>query len=212
MKTILTFGDSNTYGTPPMTERGTGARFDAATRWPQVMRAALDCNLIEEGLPGRTANPVTDPVMGPHMNGHLGLRIALQSHGPIDLLMIMLGTNDQKAHFGLPPEGITAGVAGLLGLALGDEYQTRHNGFQVLLICPPAVKEAGVLAAEFQGAAIKSQELPARYAALAQARGTGFLDAGTIIQTSAIDGVHFAADDHVTLGQAIAGTLASSDE
>ena len=204
MKTILTFGDSNTYGTPPMTQRGTGARFDKTIRWPKVMQSALGCDLIEEGLPGRTAGPLTDPVMGAHMNGHLGLRIALQSHSHIDLLIIMLGTNDQKADFGLTPEGVTAGVAGLLGLALGDEYQTRHAGFRVLLICPPAVKEAGILASEFQHAAGRFPDLPAHYATLAQARGAAFLHAGDHIATSDIDGVHFDAGDHATLGQAVA--------
>ncbi len=209
MQTILTFGDSNTHGTPPMTMRGTPARFDAATRWPGVMQAATGCTLIEEGLPGRTACAAADPIMGPHMNGHLGLRIALQSHGPIDVLTIMLGTNDLKAHFGLTPDAITAGVAGLLGLALGDEYQTRHGGFQVLLICPPPVLETGILAAEFQGGAAKSHELSGRYAALALSRGASFLNAGDHITSSPIDGIHLDAANHAALGQAAAQRILS---
>ncbi len=209
MTTILTFGDSNTYGTPPMTAHGEHARFDATTRWPCVMQRACGCTLIEEGLPGRTAGPFTDPLMGPHMNGQLGLRIALQSHGPIDLLTIMLGTNDLKAHFGLTPQRLVAGVAGLIAIAQSEEYQTRHGGFQILLICPPAVTENGLLRAEFHGGAAKAAMLPALYTHLARTRGIAFLDAGQHIAVSDIDGVHFAPESQVKLGQAVAAHLLS---
>ncbi len=209
MTTILTFGDSNTHGTPPITVRGKAERYDTATRWPRVMQAAMGCDLIEEGLPGRTAGAFADPIMGPHMNGELGMRIALQSHSDIDVLTIMLGTNDLKAHFGLSPAAITARVAGLLGLALGDDYQTRHGGFHVLLICPPPVLEAGILAAEFQHGAAKSQDLAPLYAELAAARGASFLNAGDHIQSSKVDGVHFDPAEHIKLGQVVAAHLLS---
>ncbi|SHF04253.1 Lysophospholipase L1 [Loktanella atrilutea] len=202
--TILTFGDSNTHGTPPIVTRGVYARHDAATRWPRVMAAELGCEVIEEGLPGRTASPLTDPEMGVHMNGHLGLRIALESHGPIDLLTIMLGTNDCKAHVGLTPEGIAAGVAGLLAIACGEEMQTRHGGFKVLLVCPPPVLEQGPIAQVFFGGATKSLALPPLYEALARVWNVGFLDAGEHISVSPQDGVHFNAASHQTLGQAVA--------
>ena len=203
-RTILTFGDSNTHGTPPIVTRGVYARHDAATRWPRVMAADLGCEVIEEGLPGRTASPLIDPEMGAHMNGHLGLRIALESHGPIDVLTIMLGTNDCKAHVGLTPEGIAAGVAGLLAIACGEEMQTRHGGFEVLLICPPPVLEQGPIAQVFFGGATKSLALPPLYEALARVWNVGFLDAGEHISVSPQDGVHFNAASHQTLGQAVA--------
>ncbi|MFZ3581618.1 GDSL-type esterase/lipase family protein [Loktanella sp. DJP18] len=206
-RTIMTFGDSNTHGTPPIVTRGVYARHDSAARWPQVMAAALGCTLIEEGLPGRTACALTDPEMGTHMNGQLGLRIALESHGPIDALTIMLGTNDCKAHFGLTPEGIGAGIAGLLAIACGEVMQTRHGGFEVLLICPPPVLEQGPIAQVFFGAATKSLALPPLYAALAQTWKVGFLDAGQHIAVSPQDGVHYNAATHLTLGQAVARAL-----
>ena len=102
-KRILVFGDSNTFGTPPMVERdGNSARYGENIRWPMVMQKHLSPNwkVIEEGLPGRTTS-LPDPEMGDHMNGQVGLKIALDSHGPIDLLVIMLGTNDSKIQFGL---------------------------------------------------------------------------------------------------------------
>lgn len=208
-QTILTFGDSNTHGTPPIVTRGVYARHDASVRWPQVMAAELGCTLIEEGLPGRTAGAMTDPEMGAHMNGHLGLRVALESHGPIDVLTIMLGTNDCKAHFGLTPEGIAAGVAGLLAIACGEPMQTRHGGFKVLLICPPPVLEQGPIAQVFYGGASKSLALPSLYAALARTWNVGFLDAGAHIAVSPQDGVHYNAASHQTLGQEVAKAIAA---
>ncbi|MFD1807720.1 GDSL-type esterase/lipase family protein [Gemmobacter lanyuensis] len=138
MPLLLTFGDSNTHGTPPMADRETYARFGPTVRWPGVARQHLGpaWELVEEGLPGRTAQ-FDDPGMDGLMNGHPALRQALQSHGPIDVLTIMLGTNDVKTRFGASPETIMGGIAGLLDLASSAEMQTRHGGFRVLLICPP---------------------------------------------------------------------------
>ena len=106
---ILTFGDSNTHGTPPMTDRITYARYDAATRWPQVMARTLGWDLVEEGLPGRTAQ-FDDPCMDGLMNGYPALRQALQSHGPLDVLTVMLGTNDVKTRFGASAEAVMGNV------------------------------------------------------------------------------------------------------
>lgn len=204
-RTLLCFGDSNTHGTPPITVRGAPyCRFGADTRWPCVAGSMLaDWKVVEEGLPGRTAQ-FPDPVMGVHMDGREGLKIALQSHGPIDALAIMLGTNDTKTRFGATPEKITAGIAGLLDIALGVEMQQRHGGFQILVICPPLVIEQGPICSEFVGAHAVSLQLPALYAALAEARGVGFLDAGSIIQVSPVDGIHLEPDAHRRLGAAVA--------
>ncbi len=205
MPTLLTFGDSNTHGTPPIVNRSEYHRFGADVRWPQVCWRALGAgwDLVEEGLPGRTAQ-YDDPVMGAHMNGRDGLKIALQSHGPVDVMTLMLGTNDVKARFASTPEMVVAGIAGLLDIALSAEMQTRHGGFKVLLICPPPVEEVGPIAGEFFGGAARSRALPPLYSALARARGVGFLDAGPMITVSPVDGIHYAPDAHLTLGRAVA--------
>lgn len=208
-RTLLCFGDSNTHGSPPMHEIAEPyRRFGADVRWPQVACRALgpDWQLAEEGLPGRTAQ-FDDPVMGPHLNGREGLRIALQSHGPIDVLTIMLGTNDTKACFGASPEMITGGVAGLVNIALTVEMQARHGGFSVLLICPPPVEEVGCLAGVFYGGHARSTALSPLYQGLAGALGIGFLDAGKVVKVSPIDGVHYDAAGHEALGQAVAAAV-----
>jgi lysophospholipase L1-like esterase len=208
MPILMTFGDSNTHGTPPIVTRGLYCRFDASMRWPTRLAAALgpDWALVEEGLPGRTTR-FDDPVMGDHMNGNIGLRIALNSHGPLDYMTIMLGTNDLKTRFGAGSEAITAGIAGLIDVAHGPEMAARHPGLKILLICPPQVQELGPLQGEFFGAEAKAHALPAQYATLAQVRGIGFLDASQVLQTSPIDGIHFDAAGHVALAVAVQKAL-----
>lgn len=205
----MTFGDSNTHGTPPMLERGPYYRFGVGTRWPTVAHQALgaDWTLIEEGLPGRTATSTPDPEMGPSMDGQLGLRIALQSHGPIDVLTIMLGTNDIKAHFGMTAEGVAGQIAGLLAIANSLDMQARHGGFKTLVICPPGVLEQGPIKDVFYGASAKARALPAALRGVAAHWGVGFLDAGQHIGPSQTDGVHFEPDAHKILGATVAKAI-----
>ncbi len=210
MPILLTFGDSNTHGTPPIITRGVYARYDAGTRWPTRAAALLGpaWHLVEEGLPGRTTS-FNDPVMGDHMNAGVGLRIALNSHGPLDYMTLMLGTNDVKTRFGASPEHIVAGIAGLVDMALGPEMAVRHPGLKLLLIAPPPVMELGPLTQEFIGAAAKSKAFAAQLGTYAKARGLGFLDAGTVLQCSPVDGIHFAPEGHAALGEAVAAALQS---
>lgn len=208
MPIILTYGDSNTHGTAPMAHRTDRRRFGIGTRWPTVMAAALgpDWHLVEEGLPGRTTQ-FDDPAMWPNMNGHVGLRMALASHGPLDVLTIMLGTNDLKTRFAPTPAQIAAGAAGLLDIALSVDIQAAYGPFRILLISPPPVIETGCLQTEFWGGTAPGQSLATAYAALAQSRGIGFFDAGSVITASPVDGVHFDEAAHKALGEAVAGAV-----
>ena len=89
MAVVLCFGDSNTHGTPPIVDIAVYGRFGPGVRWPSRVGQALGCEMIEAGLPGRTAQ-FDDPIMGAHMNGQAGLKIALESHGPLDALVLPL--------------------------------------------------------------------------------------------------------------------------
>ena len=178
-----------------------------ARRWPVVLAQAAGVNLIEEGLGGRLAAGHGDPNMGAHMDGQLGLRIALASHGPIDLMTIMLGTNDLQAHHGKTAAQIAAHVDALVKIALTDELQDRHGGFEILLICPPAVIGAGVFVADFTDNVRVSRALPALYARVATRRAVHFMDAGAHIASSDIDGIHFDKVAHKVLGQAVADQI-----
>lgn len=208
MPVLLAFGDSNTHGSPPVVERGAPGRYDAATRWPTRAAAALGWGLVEEGLPGRTAQ-WDDPTRGYFMNGFVGLQIALTSHWPLDAMVLMLGTNDVKDRFCATPEAVTGGIAGLIDLVQGAEMSARHPGLKVLLICPPPCYPAGLLAGEFRLAAAKARALAPLYADLAAARGLGFLDAGTVMEVSPVDGVHFTPEGHAALAEAVSGAFSA---
>lgn len=207
-RTLLVFGDSNSYGTPPIISPDEYRRYGAATRWTRVAAQALgpDWDLVEEGLPGRTTQ-LDDPIRGAHLNGQTGLRIALASHGPIDLLVLMLGTNDTKARFAPTPERIAAGIAGLVDIAHAPDNLARHGRFKTLVICPPPVKEQGPIANDFLGANAVSRALPPVLKAYCEARGIGFFDAGSVIETSEQDGVHFEPEAHHALGLAVAEAI-----
>ena len=208
MPVLLTFGDSNTHGSQPIPPDGSRSRLGPDARWPCVAARALGpgWRLVEEGLPGRTAQ-YADPVMGPHMDGRIGLRIALHSHAPIDVLTIMLGTNDVKARFCATADVVAGGIAGLLDIAQHADTLARTGAFKVLLIAPPPVEEAGVLAAEFWGGAAKSRALTPILERLAEVRGVGFLDDGQVIRVSPVDGVHYGAAEHAALGAAVAAAV-----
>ena len=208
MPNLLCFGDSNTHGTVPMATLDDNNRFGSDTRWPTVAAAALgdDWNLLEEGLPGRTWC-FDDPLMGGHMNGEIGLKIALGTHKPLDLVVIMLGTNDVKSKFAATPEEIARQAGRALDYCLQREIQDAHRGLKPILICPPPALERGCLAEQFTNSASKGPRLAALYAAQAKARGAAFFDAGTVIQSSSVDGVHFDAASHLALGAAIADFL-----
>ncbi len=208
MPDLLCFGDSNTHGTPPITVRGRYERFPPQVRWPTRVAAALgsDWTLAEEGLPGRTAQ-FADPVMGPHMDGRIGLQIAMNSHGPLDVLVLMLGTNDVKTRFATTPEQVVAGIAGLLDYAQSLEMAARHPALRILLICPPPVQEVGPIRVEFWGANAKGRALPPLYRALAASRGVGFLDAGEVLAVSPLDGVHFDEAGGARLAEAVTAAV-----
>ena len=205
MPTLLTFGDSNTHGTRPILAEGDYGRFDAKARWPCVAKEELGDKwiLIEEGLPGRTTC-FEDPIMGSFMNGWTGLKIALSTHGPIDLLTIMLGTNDCKALFGNSARDILGGISGLLAIAQNTELQSRHGGYKTVLIAPPPIVVTGIFSTSFYGADRLSEQLSDLYSEIATLWGIEFFDAGDVIATSPVDGVHFEKEAHQTLGTALA--------
>ncbi|MGB5556378.1 MAG: lipolytic enzyme, G-D-S-L, partial [Paracoccaceae bacterium] len=95
----------------------------------------------------------------------------------------------------------------LLDIALSGEMQDRHGGFGILLICPPPILEQGVIADQFLGGREKSMGLGAACRQVAEARGVAFLDAGAVIETSAVDGIHFDARAHSRLGHAVAAAI-----
>jgi lysophospholipase L1-like esterase len=207
MKSILCYGDSNTFGTAPMQHLDDARRFGPGDRWAGVLRLALGAEwwLVEEGLPGRTTVH-DDPIEGANRNGFTYLSACLESHWPLDLVVIMLGTNDLKARFALPPQDIAFG-AGRLVETVEATLRPYKQSPKVMLVCPPPILETGCLAEMFGGGAAKSKELPRHYKAVAKRLGAHFLDAGSVIASSEVDGIHLDIPAHQLLGHAVAKAI-----
>lgn len=204
MKTVLCFGNSNTWGSNPVD----GSRFPRDVRWPGVLQEELgeEYYVIEEGLPGRTT-VWDDPIEGP-MNGKRYLLPCLKSHRPIDAVVLMLGTNDLKMRFSVPAADIAAGAGVLCDIVLASECGPDDAPApKVLLCCPPPLGGLGEFAEMFTGGTEKSRRLAEHYAAVADERGLPLLDVGTLFETSDTDGIHFEADQHAQLAKAVAGRL-----
>ena len=197
---ILCYGDSNTFGTGPMDRLGADPIHPKVVRWAGVMAAALGdgYDVVVEGLPGRTT-VFDDPVEGEYRNGLRTLQAILESHRPIDLMILMLGTNDLKQRFGLGPQDVALGVQRLLRTTAALGVVGR-----CLVVCPPPVREAGDLAEIFRGAEARSVGLPDQMARFARENGAAFFDAGTVIAVDPVDGVHYSAESHRALGEALA--------
>jgi len=211
-KVVLAYGDSNTHGTVPMETLEDQGRLGPAERWPGICAAALGAGwrIVEEGLPGRTTvHP--DPVEGVYKNGLAILPAILESHRPIDLVVLMLGTNDLKQKFCVPPVEVANAVSLLLH-TLRHSYMGPGGGQpRLLLVAPAPIEETGCLAEMFTGGAAKSRRLAALYAAEAARHGAAFLDAGEVIAVSPVDGIHFDAEAHAALGRAIAAKIEGLD-
>ena len=203
MKTILCYGDSNTWGYDPVT----GGRFGPEKRWPGVLARELGDGyaVIEEGLNGRTT--VWDDPIDPYRNGREYLVPCLESHAPLDLVVIALGVNDLKARIAHSASDIADGAGALVETVQKSATGPDASAPKVLLLAPPPVGELGDSAEMFEGAAEKSRGLSKHYGRVADKYGCGLLDLAKIISVSPIDGIHFEAKEHETIGREI-GTKA----
>ena len=195
-----------------MSDANAVARFGPGERWTGVARAALGekFDLIAEGLNGRTTC-LEDPIEGRYKNGEAFLPVCLESHMPIDLVVIMLGTNDLKARFNVPAEDIAKGVGELVKLIKQAEAGNDAGVPKILIVAPPPMLDHTGEKPEYTpmlaGGLAKSQAFATLYAAIAKEHGTAFLDAGQHIRSSAYDGIHFDPDAQVALGKAIAAAV-----
>ena len=202
MRTVVCYGDSNTHGAGPVTP----VRYPADVRWTGVLAAELAgvARVVEEGLNGRTTvwdDPYTDG-----RNGRTYLLPCLRSHQPVDVLVLMLGTNDLKSIFGRNAVEIAAGAGALIDIALMSAAGPDGGRPAVLLVAPPRLGPATDRSEAwgFGAARAVSERLPAAYRVTAEMKGAEFLDASVLVGGDPADGVHLNAVDHGILGQAVA--------
>lgn len=203
MKTIVCFGDSNTWGF----DAATNARHAHDVRWTGVLAAELgpDVRVIEEGLNGRTTN--LDDIIEPDRNGLTYLRPCLMSHAPIDAVTFMLGTNDLKGRFNRSVADIAHAASLVCETARSMRVGPDGGTPKVLMIAPPAAVEMGDLAGIFVDAVERSKEFAREYATWARRLQFDFLDAASVIQCDPLDGIHIDAENHGKLGREVAARL-----
>jgi len=203
VKTILCYGDSNTWGYDPATQK----RFPRDTRWSGVLRSELGEGhiVIEEGLNGRTT--VWDDPIELDKNGATYLRPCIQTHKPMDLVIIMLGTNDLKTRFSLPASDIASGAGVLVDIVQKSDTGIGGEAPKVLLIAPPpAVKLTG-FEEMFENAVEKSGNFARHYRRVSNEKVCHYLNAGDHVESSTLDGIHLEVDMHTRLGKAVAAKV-----
>lgn len=206
--TILVFGDSNSHGTMPLSRLGGVERHPKSARWPEVMARALETEVISEGHPGRTTVH-DDPIDGAFKNGMRALPAILESHRPLDLVIVMLGTNDCKARFCLRGWDIAAGVGKLAQVVQASNAGPGGVAPRVMLVAPVPVEESGVLAEMFQGGRARSRAIAPALRDEAERLGCAFFDAGRVAQVDMVDGVHMNASAQAALGLAMGDAVAA---
>ncbi len=203
MKTIVCYGDSNTWGHNPATQD----RFPIEQRWTGVLAQELGAGyrVVEEGLGGRTT--IWDDPIEEWRNGKTYLLPCLWSHRPIDLVTIMLGTNDLKERFSVSAYDIAAGAGVIVDLTLRSGAGPKGDAPQVLLMAPPVVARLTDYAEMFEDAQAKSMKFAEHYARVARSYGCHFLDTSQVVVSSDLDGIHLEASEHRKLGVAMAARV-----
>ena len=197
-KHILCFGDSNTHGYCPEPSESVdrGERYNEEERWTCLLQKALgeDYLVLENGVNGRTT-AFSDPFR-PYISGLGVIEAVLMAHRPLDLLIVMLGTNDVKERYGMSAQCIGFGLEKLCFTAsITDAWSGR--GPNILVIAPPHLDDAIDHDATMgAGCAMKSRQLSAVYREICEKHGWHFLDAEGLVSFSKADFCHMSARDH----------------
>jgi lysophospholipase L1-like esterase len=213
MKTILFYGDSNTWGYAP----GAGTRFPYEQRWTSIVRKKLgpDYDVVVEALNGRTT-AFDDPFM-PERNGHFAFTMLMDSHHPIDLLVFMLGSNDTKEFFHNTGKSIGWGILSLVELARGKGWgPVAADGSagdpRILILSPPAIvsgeqRKVSFDLRQFTGSQATVAELSREYQKIASENDCYFLDTAPVAKPSPIDGLHLTVESNAALGEWLGGEI-----
>ena len=204
-KHIVCLGDSNTHGycADPNDCADHGTRFNEEERWTCLLQKALgnDYLVLEEGLSGRTT-VFPDPLHESMPALDVAYPI-LMSHEPVDLLVIMLGTNDTKDRLGMNAPCIALGMNRLIEKCKSVPCWGDHAP-NILVVAPPHIGRElkdpcmGVTCAE------KSEQLAEYYAPVAKNQGCVFLDAQGVAEFNRVDYMHLSRKGHKQLADKLA--------
>jgi lysophospholipase L1-like esterase len=208
MNTIVCFGDSNTWGCPPFANIAqTPDRLPPHQRWPNVLGRYLgeDTWIVEEGLSGRTT-VFDDPIEGLHKNGMRTIIPVLESHAPLDVLIIMLGGNDFKEQYGISAYNSARGMLTLIQTIKGH-YALIDTCPEILIVTPPAITDLAEPAMWGEGWK-KCIDHAYYLEQVANRTGCFHYDANRVAKTG-MDGCHLEPEEHEALGRALAEEVRS---
>jgi lysophospholipase L1-like esterase len=203
-KRILCYGDSNTWGWVPSSMGK--KRFDVQTRWPGLLQKKLgdSYEIIEEGLGGRTTMFDDPRPEFPERNGLKTLPIILESHLPLDYVILMLGTTDTKEMMRLSAENIAEGMHKLVLTVKKFKTLEGTNSPKILIVVPPVVDESCEFASKlFKGGTEKAEALREKYKLVAKQEKVMFLDPTKEVFVDATEGVHLDAKNHKALAEIV---------
>lgn len=203
MTAVCCYGDSNTWGLEASTE----ARLQRWRRWPGVMQRDLgdDVHVIEEGMSGRTT--VFEDPFEPGRNGMTFLPVVLQTHAPLDLVIIWLGTNDLFVPGGLTAQDAARGAITLAEMVRASDAGPDEDAPEVLVLISPPFGPLGVLEADSPHGELESRGFADAYRRLAEEAQVPLLDLAPFAESSPIDGIHFEADAHEAIGLGVAAAV-----
>lgn len=202
-KTIVCFGDSNTWGY----NADSDGRFDDTARWTSLLDGELGSSyrVIEEGLPGRTS--VCEDPLFEGLNGLSYLYPCLMSHSPLDMVVIMLGTNDTKDRFGMTSYNIAQGIVRLALKARTSASGMEGKAPEVLVIAPPPIGEKYINSpigkAMGKHCSEKSMELSEHLETLLKRTDIHFVDSKDHVVMNEIDYMHLDAKGHRLMAELI---------
>jgi lysophospholipase L1-like esterase len=202
VRSILCFGDSNTWGY----EASTGNRLGRWQRWPGVLQRELgdDLYVIEEGLGGRTTAFELPGL--PYRSGFTALPMLLETHDPLDVVVISLGTNDLWVP-GATARDAARGVGSLVDLVRSTAYETGPVPRIIVVVPPPIAALGDEWTEESDGLVRESTGFAEAFREILSERNVPLVDLGALIATSAADGIHFEVADHEVIGRAVAGAI-----
>ncbi|MEG2625814.1 MAG: SGNH/GDSL hydrolase family protein [Christensenella sp.] len=203
MKTIVCYGDSNTWGCSPINCE----RIARNLRWTGALQSLLgdDYLIYEEGMNARTT--MFDDPIEPYRSGVAYIEPCMYTDSPVDLLVIMLGTNDVKTHLGQTAFSISKGIERLIIAAQNPVFGRDNKPCEILIVSPVEIFKGVAhtwLGDYFNENSVETaRELAPRYKAMAELYGCHFMDAAAVAEPSPVDCVHMDEKNHAKLARAI---------